>query len=211
MTQRRTLEEEQQFFAEKGFGQRIGFGERPAVIVIDIQRVDPESMLGFNFEKEIEHINRVLDAARPRNIPVIFTVVAYDSDDFKDAGIWALKMKGISTLKAGTPAVELDPALHYQKGDMVITKKYASGFFGTDLVSRLLSQRVDTLIITGATTSGCVRATTVDALQYGFRPIVVREAVGDRSLAAHEQSLFDLQAKYADVLSTEEVVKYLRG
>ena len=94
--------------------------------------------------------------------------------------------------------------------DSLLVKKYASCFFGTDLIPRLNNQRVDTLIITGCTTSGCVRATAVDAVQNGFRPMVVREAVGDRSAAAHDQSLFDLNAKYADVVSAEETAQYMK-
>jgi nicotinamidase-related amidase len=136
--------------------------------------------------------------------------VIYDDPDLKDAGIWGIKMKGAATLKAGTPAVEIDPRLDMRPTDSLLVKKYASCFFGTDLVPRLTSQRVDTLIITGCTTSGCVRATAVDALQNGFRPIVVREAVGDRSKAAHDQSLFDLNAKYADVVSLDETLQYMR-
>ena len=106
--------------------------------------------------------------------------------------------------------MEIDPRLDMRPTDSLLVKKYASCFFGTDLVPRLMNQRVDTLIITGCTTSGCVRATAVDAVQNGFRPMVVREAVGDRSAAAHEQSLFDLNAKYADVVSLDETLQYLK-
>ena len=119
-------------------------------------------------------------------------------------------MKGTLTLKAGTSAVEVDKRLDMRPTDSLLVKKYASCFFGTDLVPRLMNQRVDTLIITGCTTSGCVRATAVDAVQSGFRPMVVREAVGDRSAAAHEQSLFDLNAKYADVVGLDETLQYMK-
>src|SRR5206468_6818560 len=129
--------------------------------------------------------------------------------DLKDAALWAIKMKGTLTLKAGTEAVKIDPRLDMQPSDSLLVKKYASCFFGTDLVPRLNNQRIDTLIITGCTTSGCVRATAVDAVQNGFRPMVVREAVGDRSVAAHEQSLFDLHSRYADVVSVDETLEYL--
>ena len=202
---------DEEFFAERGFGMRIGFGARPAIIVIDVINAftDPEMMLGSNLDDEIAEINRVLDAAHARATPVIFSTVSYDDKDFKDAGIWALKQKGIITLKAGTPEIEVDERLHQGADDTLLSKKYASCFFGTDLVSRLLAHNVDTLILTGCTTSGCVRATAVDACQVGFRPMVVREAVGDRSQAAHDQSLFDLDAKYADVVSTDEAVQYL--
>jgi nicotinamidase-related amidase len=136
--------------------------------------------------------------------------VTYDEPDIQDAGIWALKQKGARTLTAGSEAVKVDPRLDRRPADLLLVKKYASCFFGTDLVPRLNARRIDTLILTGCTTSGCVRATAVDAVQNGFRPMVVREAVGDRSVAAHEQSLFDLNAKYADVVSLDETLQYLK-
>ncbi|HEY5607986.1 MAG TPA: isochorismatase family protein [Alphaproteobacteria bacterium] len=212
MTERRTAEEDTKFFAARGFGQKIGFGDRAALIVIDYMNAftDPSMPLGANADKEIEQTNRLIDEAHAHNIPVIFSVVWYDEDGFKDAGIWALKQKGVSTLKVGTPGVELDKRLHRQPQDIILLKKYASCFYGTDIIARLNSRHVDTLIVTGCTTSGCVRATTVDALQNGFRPIVAKEAVGDRSVAAHEQSLFDLEQKYADVLPVDEIITEIR-
>ena len=212
MTERRTAEEDTKFFAARGFGQKIGFGDRAALIVIDYMNAftDPSMPLGANADKEIEQTNRLIDEAHAHNIPVIFSVVWYDEDGFKDAGIWALKQKGVSTLKVGTPGVELDKRLHRQPHDIILLKKYASCFYGTDIIARLNSRHVDTLIVTGCTTSGCVRATTVDALQNGFRPIVAKEAVGDRSVAAHEQSLFDLEQKYADVLPVDEIITEIR-
>jgi nicotinamidase-related amidase len=204
--------DDEKLFRERGFGVKIGFGERPALIVIDMLKgfTDATMPLGANLDDEIEAHRPLLDVAHQRNIPVIFSTVIYDDKDLRDAGLWAIKMKGTATLKAGTPAVEIDPRLDMRESDSLLVKKYASCFFGTDLVPRLTNQRVDTLIITGCTTSGCVRATAVDAVQNGFRPMVVREAVGDRSQAAHEQSLFDLNAKYADVVSLDETLQYLR-
>jgi len=152
-----------------------------------------------------------LDKARQRDVPIYYTVVFYEERDFSDAGIWFYKMGGMTTLRAGSREVELDPALGRRPDESVIVKKYASAFFGTDLVSRLSSQRLDTLLITGCTTSGCVRATAVDAVQFGFRPIVIKEAVGDRAEIAHRQSLFDLQAKYADVVALDDALAYLDG
>ena len=200
-----------EFFKQRGFGLRIGFGERPALLVIDMVRAftNPEMMLGANLDRQIEAHRPLLARAHERKIPVLFSTVMYEDADFKDAGIWALKQKGVVTLKAGTDGVKVDPRLDFRPTDTLLVKKYASCFFGTDLVSRLLAHRIDTLIITGCTTSGCVRASAVDACQTGFRPMVVREAVGDRSVAAHDQSLFDLQAKYADVVSLEETLAYL--
>jgi maleamate amidohydrolase len=198
-------------FAQRGFGLRIGFGERPALVVIDFMKAftDPALPLGANLDREIAATVRVLTAAREAAIPIFYTVVYYEERDLQDAGVWALKQKGIVTLRAGTPAVELDPRLGRRPDEAVILKKYASAFFGTDFISRLNARRVDTLLITGCTTSGCVRATAVDALQLGLRPVVIREAVGDRAEPAHRQSLFDLEQKYADVVSVEEVLAYL--
>ena len=170
---------------------------------------DEKAMLGANLDREIAAIIPLLTVAHDRKVPVIFSTVRYDDADLKDAGIWALKQKGVTTLKADGHGWELDQRLDFHKMDTLLVKKYASCFFGTDLVPRLLAHRVDTLITSGCTTSGCVRATAVDACQNGFRPIVVREAVGDRSAAAHAQSLFDLDAKYADVVSQDDALAYL--
>ncbi len=200
-----------EFFAERGFGQRIGFGERPALIIIDMLKAftDPSAPLGADLEPQLAAIAPLLAAAHARGRPVIFSSVRYDESDVRDAGIWARKMKGVTSLKADGSGWELDPRLDFRKDDILLYKKYASCFFGTDLVPKLLTSGVDTLIITGCTTSGCVRATAVDACQNGFRPVVVREAVGDRSAAAHAQSLFDLDAKYADVVGADEALNYL--
>jgi len=203
---------DEEFFKQRGFGIKMGFGERPALIVIDMLKgfTDTTMPLGANLDSQIEAQKPLIAVAHERNIPVIYSTVIYNDRDFKDAGLWAVKMKGTLTLKAGSPAVEIDPRLDMRPSDSLLVKKYASCFFGTDLVPRLMNQHVDTLIITGCTTSGCVRATAVDAVQNGFRPMVVREAVGDRSAAAHEQSLFDLNAKYADVVSLDETLQYMK-
>lgn len=199
------------FFAARGFGLRIGFGERPALVVIDMLNAftNPALPLGSDLSPEIEAIRHVLAAARPAGVPIFYTVVYYDEEELQDAGVWALKQKGVITLRAGTPEVALDPRLERRANEPIIVKKYASAFFGTDFLSRLNARRIDTLLITGCTTSGCVRATAVDALQLGLRPVVIREAVGDRAEPAHRQSLFDLEQKYADVVALDEVAAYL--
>ena len=199
------------FFTQRGFGLTIGFGHRPAVLVIDMIRAftNPDTMLGANLDAQIEATQNLLSIARARSIPVIFSTVSYDDVDLKDAGIWALKQRGVMDLRTGTPEVELDQRLQRMPSEGWLVKKYASCFFGTDLNSRLLSQGIDTLLIAGCTTSGCVRATAVDALQTGFRAMVVRECVGDRSKSAHDQSLFDLHAKYADVVGLDETCAYI--
>ena len=206
-----TTKDEEEFFRARGFGLKMGFGERPALLVIDMVKAftDPAQMLGADLDKQIEAIKPLLAAAHERKFPVLFSTVRYDENDLRDAGIWALKHSGVMTLRAEAGGWQVDPRLNFGASDSLLFKKYASCFFGTDLVPRLTSRGVDTLIITGCTTSGCVRATTVDALQNGFRPIVVREAVGDRSVPAHEQSLFDINAKYGDVVSLDEALHYL--
>jgi nicotinamidase-related amidase len=204
---------EDEFFRQRGFGQKIGFGERPALIIIDMVKAftDATRMLGANLDAQIEATRPLLNVAHERGFPVLFSTVRYEDRDLRDAGLWGLKMKGSATLAADGDGWEIDPRLDIQPSDSLLFKKYASCFFGTDLVPRLTSRGVDTLIVTGCTTSGCVRATAVDAVQNGFRPMVVREAVGDRSVPAHEQSLFDLNAKYADVVSLDETLQYLRN
>ena len=202
-----------EFFKQRGFGQKLGFGQRPALLIVDMAKAftNPAMTLGSNLDSQIEAIQALLRAAHDRDVPVIFSTVSYEDENLKDAGVFGMKQKGSSTLRAGTEGVQIDSRLEFRKSDSLLVKKYASCFFGTDLVSRLLVRQVDTLIITGCTTSGCVRASAVDACQIGFRPMVVREAVGDRSQAAHEQSLFDLNAKYADVVSLDETLNYLNA
>ncbi len=199
-----------EFFEARGFGTTIGFGTRPALVVIDMVNAftDPEMPLGSNLDAVVEQIKPLLTAARDAGIPILYTTVGYD-EGLADAGVWFRKQTALTTLMLGTPAVEVDSRLAPAAGEQIILKKYASGFFGTDFGSRLTSTGVDTLLITGATTSGCVRATAVDAVQLGYRPMVVREAVGDRSPAAHDQALFDLQQKYADVVTARETIDFL--
>jgi nicotinamidase-related amidase len=180
------------------------------VIVVDLVNgfTDPRFPLGADLDAVVEATTRLLAAARAAAAPILYTVIWYE-DDLADSGVWALKQRGLASLKRGSEATELDPRLGRRPDEPVLVKKYASAFFGTDLVSRLNAAAIDTLVIAGCTTSGCVRATAVDAIQYGFRPVVVREAVGDRAQAAHEQSLFDLEQKYADVVDLDEVADYL--
>lgn len=203
---------DQAFFEQRGFGQTLGFGRRAALIVVDLINgfTDASRPLGANLDAQVDASNQLIPLMREAGLPIIFTTTAYDDAGLADAGVWGLKMKGSATLRAGSHDVALDARLDYRAGEPILIKKYASCFFGTDLLSRLVSQGVDTVIVTGCTTSGCVRATVVDAVQNGLRPIVVREGVGDRSRASHEQSLFDLQAKYADVMALADVLAHLR-
>lgn len=200
-------------YRARGFANRMGFGNKPALIVIDLTNgfTDPALPLGAPAEETIGQVNTLIDAARSAAVPVFFSTISYDGPEMSDAGVWSLKMSGLATLKANTAAVEIDARLHREEGDTILEKRYASCFFGTEFASRLWSQGIDTLIIAGCTTSGCVRATAVDSCQSGLRTIVVREAVGDRSETAHRQSLIDIEAKYGDVVSLADVLAYLNG
>lgn len=204
---------DQAFFEERGFGVRIGFGRRPAILVVDLTNgfTDPERPLGSDLSAQIEATNRLLDIAHAKDLPVILSSVRYDDEGLSDAGIWAIKQKGSASLIASGDGHLFDRRLRLSGRESLLYKKYASCFFGTDLVSRLMTFGADTLILTGTSTSGCVRATAVDACQYGFRPMVVREGVGDRAAAAHSQALFDLDAKYADVVSVNETAAYMQA
>ncbi|WP_028928609.1 N-carbamoylsarcosine amidohydrolase [Pseudonocardia asaccharolytica] len=197
-------------FRARGFGGRVGFGGRPAVIVIDLIRgfTDPRSPLAGELDAQLAATNEVLDAARRAGVPIIFSTIEYDSD-LQEAGLWIRKIPSNKFLVEGSEWVEVDERLGRKPSEMVLVKKYASCFFGTDLAARLLSRRIDTLLITGCTTSGCVRATAVDACSYGLHTIVVEDAVGDRAELAHHASLFDIDAKYGDVVGLAEATAYL--
>jgi nicotinamidase-related amidase len=191
-----------------GFHGRAGFGRRPALIVIDMNVgfTDPESPLVCDLEDVVEAIGRLLEEARRAELPVVYTTVAFDEGARKTAAAFIDKIPALLTLEAGSRWVEIDPRLAPAPGEPVLTKLFASAFFGTALGSMLASEGCDSLIVTGASTSGCVRATAVDAIQHGYRPVVPREAVGDRDPAAHEANLHDIDAKYGDVVSLDETL-----
>ncbi len=197
----------------EGFGGRGGFGRRPALAVIDMTLgfTDPESPLACDLEGPVKNIRGLLEAARGAEIPIVFTTIAYRESDKLTAAAFIDKVPALLTLRAGSRWAEIDPRLAPRETEPVLNKLFASGFFGTGLSSLLTAAAVDTLVITGASTSGCVRATAVDALQYGFRPVVPREAVGDRNPDAHEANLYDMDAKYGDVIGVEDALGYLEG
>jgi len=193
-----------------GFSGAIGFGQKPVVLVIDFINAftNPASPLGADFTQEVEATRRLLEAARSKKATVVFTTVAYEPG-YQDAGFFIRKVPALRVLKIGSEEVKVDPRLDPQYGEHVVIKKYASAFFGTNLASLLTGQGVDTAIITGCTTSGCVRASAVDSLQYGFRTIIPQECVGDRAQGPHQANLFDLRSKYADIVSLQDVLLYL--
>ncbi len=200
------------FYKNRGFAQRVGFGTRPALLIIDFIKAftDLSSPLASNLDAEVAATRRLLDAARQLDLPVAFTTVEYD-EGFRDAGVFIKKVPSLSVLKKGTPMVEVDERLKPLANEHVLVKKYASAFFGTSLASTLTAAGIDTLLITGCTTSGCVRASAVDACQHGFRTIVVKDCVGDRAPEPHEANLFDIDAKYGDVVSLGDALAYLQS
>ncbi|RMG50894.1 MAG: isochorismatase family protein [Acidobacteria bacterium] len=207
-----TDEHTRELYKQRGFSARVGFGERPALLIIDFINAftDLSSPLASNLDKEVEATRQLLVVARRKRIPIFFTTVEYD-ERFREAGVFIKKVPSLAVLKAGSRLVEIDERLKPEPGEHIISKRYASAFFGTPLASTLTALRVDTLLIAGCTTSGCVRASAVDSCQSGFRTIVVEEAVGDRARGPHEANLFDIDAKYGDVVSLAEALEYLNG
>ena len=195
----------------EGFHGRAGFGRRPALIVIDMSVgfTDPTSPLACELDGVILAIRDLLREARAAGLPVVFTTVSLDAAGKTAAKVFIDKVPAMSTLEAGSRWVEIDDRLAPLPEEPVLVKVFASAFFGTPLQSLLAGTGCDSLIVTGASTSGCVRATAVDALQHGYRPIVPREAVGDRNPDAHAASLYDIDAKYGDVVSLAEVLEHL--
>jgi maleamate amidohydrolase len=205
-------EQARQVYAQAGLGASVTLGSRPAVLVIDFSCgfTDPGCALGSDMTEAVAQTRRVLDAARAKGLPVIYTTIGFDPS-LKDGGLWLQKVPSLADLQIGGRWVEIDPRLEPREDETIVMKKGASGFFGTNLASILVSQGVDSVVLCGATTSGCIRATAVDLLQYGWPTIVPRECVADRAQAPHEANLFDIQAKYADVVPVEDALAYLES
>jgi maleamate amidohydrolase len=191
-------------------GQAVTMGERPAVLVVDFSCgfTDPECALGSELSDEVESTRRLLDAARAKGLPVVFTTIGFEPS-LRDGGLWLQKVPSLGDLQIGGRWVEIDPRLAPREDETIVLKKGASAFFGTNLTAILVSQGVDSVVLCGATTSGCIRATAIDLLQNGFPAMVPRECVGDRARAPHEANLFDIHAKYADVVSLDDALAYV--
>lgn len=201
-----------EFYKKRGFSSRVGFGERPALLIVDFINAftDGDSPLGANFDAQIAASRSLLERARMRQVPIFFTTVEYERG-LADAGVFIKKVPSLAVLEKGSWLTKVDSRLEPLPGEHILVKKYASAFFGTSLASTLTSNRIDTLLIAGCTTSGCVRASAVDGCQYGFRTIVIAEAVGDRAQPPHNANLFDIDSKYGDVVSLEEAIRYLEA
>jgi maleamate amidohydrolase len=192
------------------FDGHLPFGKRPALIIIDVVMAyfEKDSPLYAGVEDALASNERVLASARAANVPVIFTNVVFQAGGL-DGGLFYRKVPALKCFDAGSPLGAFPPTLQPGPGELVISKQYASAFFGTSLASTLTAQGIDTLMVTGLSTSGCVRATALDALQHGFAPFVIRDACGDRHAAPHEANLFDLQAKYAEVVSEARALELM--
>jgi maleamate amidohydrolase len=197
-------------YARQQFGNPIGFGRRAALLVIDftVGFNDPALFGGGNIDAAVKRTVDLLAFFRSRGLPVAYTRVVY-ADDGADGGIFAVKQPRLLMLTESHPAGQVVPELAPRRGELVVRKNQASAFFGTNLAPWLVQRGADTVVVTGCTTSGCVRASVVDAISYNFRPIVVRDCVGDRAAAPHEANLFDMGQKYADVLDRDEVIARL--
>jgi maleamate amidohydrolase len=165
---------------------------------------DPALFGGGNIDAAIRCTMPLLAFFRDQHLPIAYTRVVY-AEDGSDAGVFCLKAPNLRMLTDRHPAGQIVPELAPRPGELIVRKTQPSAFFGTGLAGWLVRQGVDTVVVTGCTTSGCVRASVVDALSYNFRPVVARDGVGDRSLAAHEANLFDMEQKYADLMDCAEI------
>ncbi len=206
----RSSEEILESYRSKGLAGEMEFGRSPAIVVVDfiLGFTSVDSPLGSELGSQIEATRRLLDTGRQTGVPIFYANTAY-SEGLRDGGVFIRKVPSLGVLLRGSDQVLVDPRLGRRHDETLIEKKYVSAFFGTALASELTANRVDTVIICGATTSGCVRGTVVDAMQYGFRPIVPEQCVGDRSQEAHRANLTDIQGKYGDVVDVEDAIRYL--
>lgn len=202
---------QQSHYDNIGFSKRTGFGKRPAILVIDMCRgiTEPGEMY-IDMDAHIPCIATILDAARRIGAPVIFTTVAYHTD-LADAGVFGKKVPLLQNLLYGSPLVDIDPRLPVLDSDHLLVKKFPSAFYATHVQPMLTGLGIDTTVVVGNSTSGCVRATVCDSVSGGFRTIVPKDCVADRAQLSHQVNLFDMDAKYADVVSSEDVVAYLNG
>jgi maleamate amidohydrolase len=195
------------------WGNRIGFGQRPALLVVDFMQgytTEGAPLFAPGVVSAVEECVALLATARQAGVPVIHTNIRYHAGHFADGGIWVKKAPVMKDMVEGNPLAAFCPQVAPLATEVVLTKQYPSAFFGTSLAPMLVALGVDTLLLAGCSTSGCIRASAVDAVQHGFRTIVVRECVGDRHPGPHEANLFDIDSKYGDVVAKQEAIAYLK-
>jgi maleamate amidohydrolase len=197
-------------YEKQSFGHRIGFGRSTALLVVDftVGFNDPALFGGGNIPAAIDRTVQLLAFFREHKLPIAFTRVVY-ADDGSDAGVFGLKVPSLRILTEAHPAGQIVPELEPRDHEYIVKKQHASAFFGTSLAPWLVHKGADTVVVAGCTTSGCVRASVVDASAHNFRPVVARDCVGDRALGPHQANLFDMAQKYADVLDAGEIMKEL--
>ncbi|MEM9401501.1 MAG: isochorismatase family protein [Pseudomonadota bacterium] len=195
-----------------GFDAHLGFGASPALILVDFVKAyfEPDSPLYAGVEAVLEQALALVDVARSEGLPIIYTRVRFEPGG-ADGGVFYRKLPALSVFDRDNPLGDWAPGVSPGNDEIIVTKQYPSAFFNTGLETQLHALGVDTLIISGVTTSGCVRATCVDAMGHGFIPIVVRDACGDRHATPHESNLFDMQAKYADIVDSADVLATLQS
>ena len=201
---------EAEIYQRQGFGHSSGFGVRPALLLVDfvIGFTDPKHFGGGNILAAVANTKTLLATARAHQIPIAFTRVVY-ADDGADAGVFTLKVKDLQQFTDAHPLGQIVPDLAPLPGEYIVRKSQPSAFFGTPLAPWLIGKGVDTVIVTGCTTSGCVRASVVDSMSHNFRTIVAVDGVGDRALGPHEANLFDMANKYADLWTCAEIAAQL--
>jgi maleamate amidohydrolase len=198
----------QEIYAELGFGHRAGIGRRPALVVVDFCHgfTDPASALACACDEALAATARLLTAFRAGGLAVAFTTVVIDERAERTAAAFIAKAPALRSLRRGSRWTEIDERVRPAADEPILEKVFASAFFGTALGSFLTAEGSDSVVVVGASTSGCVRATAVDALQHGYRVVVAGDAVADRAPGPHEAALLDLDAKYADVMRTDDVI-----
>jgi len=197
-------------YRKQTFGQKTGFGRLPVLLVVDFVNgfTDPEVFGGGNIAEAVEATVPLLAFFRERGLPVAFTRIVY-ADDGSDCGVWCEKVPRLRELTEAAPGSQVVDELAPVPGELVIRKTQASAFFGTHLAGVLHAKGVDTIVMVGCTTSGCVRASAIDAMSSNFRLVVASDCVGDRALGPHEANLFDLGQKYADLMTSAEIMAAL--
>jgi maleamate amidohydrolase len=205
-----TADETRAFYAERGIGARVGYGSHPAVLIVDMQIAfnDSTYKVGSDQTPAVEAIRSLVQSARPKNVPIVYVRTGYRADG-RDGGLFVVKIPALLEVDRGSRGYEIDPRIAPDDEDYIVDKRRPSAFFQTELPSILMKEGIDTVILTGCSTSGCIRATAVDGLSHGFRVIVPAECVSDRSEAPHEANLLDIDAKYGDVVQLTDVIEYL--
>ena len=197
-------------YQKQGFGNSSGMGQRPALLIVDFVNgfANPDQFGGGNIGEAIENTQGLLAGARALGLPIAFTRVVY-ADDGSDAGVFTLKAPTLVQLTEGAFGSQIVDQLKPWDGEYIVRKTQPSAFFGTNLTAWYVSKGVDTVIMTGCTTSGCIRASVIDSMSYNFRTVVATDCVGDRALGPHEANLFDMEQKYADLMTSSEIIAIL--